>query len=171
MRIMRVEDIKAMRLANQFLASPGKKLEVARALNGVQAQFLSNALHALRIRSGDWKEETAGEGLVKNWTIRGTVHVFAEEDLPLFLHCGDGRDYRRNEWNGYTFWNRRETWSLTPARQKALASVILDALAAGPRTRDELKEICRRETGMTPGEEESMFNQWGGGMFSRGKIK
>lgn len=161
---MTIREIKAMRLANQFLATPGKKLEAVRALNGVQAQFFANAMHALRIRSCDWDEATAGDGLVKNWTVRGTVHVFAEDDLPLFMHCGNGRDYRRNEWSGYSFWNRRDAWALTPERQKTLADTILDALSAGPRTREKLKEICRLRAGMTSAEEDSMFNQWGGGI-------
>ncbi|MBR5366860.1 MAG: winged helix DNA-binding domain-containing protein, partial [Clostridia bacterium] len=82
----------------------------------------------------------------------------------LFMHCGNGRDYRRNEWSGYSFWNRRDAWALTPERQKTLADTILDALSAGPRTREELKEICRLRARMTSAEEDSMFNQWGGGI-------
>ena len=124
---------------------------------------MTNALHSLKIRCCDYDEATVADGLVKNWTVRGTVHVFSREDLPLFIHCNNGADYRKNEWNGYSFWNQRDKWVLTPERQKFLAQVILDALKTQSLTREELKEICR-QNGMTESEESSMFDQWGGGV-------
>ena len=83
---MTLEELKLRRLANQFLIQPSDKLTTVRVLCGVQAQFMKNAVHALKIRSSDWNAETFSDGLVKNWTLRGTMHVFAREDLPLFLH-------------------------------------------------------------------------------------
>lgn len=160
---MTAEELKIRQLTNQYLITPAEKRTVVRDLCGIQSQFMGNAMHSLKIRCTDYAEETVQDDLVKNWTIRGTVHVFAEEDLPLFLHCGNGRDYRRNEWSGYTFWNQRDCWALTPERQKYLSEVILSALEKEPRTREELKQICR-ERGMTSPEESSMFDQWGGGI-------
>ena len=160
---MTKEEIKIRQVTNQYLIEPAEKLRVVKDLCGVQAQFMTNALHSLKIRCSDYDEATVAEGLVKNWTVRGTVHVFAEEDLPLFLHCNNGADYRKNEWNGYSFWNQRDKWALTPERQKFLAEVILEALKKETYTREELKEICR-EAGMTEAEESSMFDQWGGGV-------
>lgn len=160
---MTLDEIRLRRLANQYLLTPADKLTVVRDLCGIQSQFMGNALHSLKIRCRDFDEETVKDGLVKNWTVRGTVHVFAEEDLPLFIHCNNGRDYRRNEWTGYTFWNQREKWALMPQRQKYLSEVILEALAKEDHTREELKQICR-EYGMTPAEESSMFDAWGGGI-------
>lgn len=160
---MTIEEIKIRQLTNQHLILPTDKLTVVQDLCGIQAQFMVNVMHSLKIRSLFYDEGTAGDGLVKNWTVRGTVHVFAETDLPLFMHCNDGKDYRRNQWQGYTFWNQREKWALTPERQKYLAEVILKALEDRPYTREELKEICRAN-GMTEAEEGSMFDQWGGGI-------
>jgi len=160
---MTKEEIKLMQMTNQYLVESDRKLRVVQDLCGVQAQFMTNALHSLKIRCNDFDEATVAEGLVKNWTVRGTVHVFAEEDLPLFMHCNNGADYRRNEWNGYSFWNQRDKWALTPERQSYLAQVILDALKNKSYTREELKEICRA-AGMTEAEESSMFDQWGGGV-------
>ena len=153
---MDIEEIRLRRLAGQHLIAPADTLSVVRDLCGVQAQFMSNALHALRIRSS----EPEGDGLVKNWTIRGTVHVFAESDLPLFIRAGD---YRKNEWSDPNWWNSRPDWALGPERQRYLSDVVLAALAEGPRTREELRELCRAE-GMTPAEEGSMFHPWGGGL-------
>ena len=161
---MTVEELIIHRIESQHLAAPADKLTVVRDLNGVQAQFMSGALHALRIRCGDLDEAAVGDGLVKNWTVRSTLHMFAESDLPLYIHCGEnGEEYRKNEWTGSSFWNRRVKWALTPERQKYFTNVILDALAEGPRTRDELKAICAG-LGMSEGELDSMFDPWGGGL-------
>jgi len=160
---MTKDEIKLRQLTNQYLINTAPKLQVVQDLCGVQAQFMTNALHSLKIRCSDYDEATVADGLVKNWTVRGTVHVFAEKDLPLFIHCNNGADYRKNEWNGYSFWNQRDTWALTPERQSFLSEVILNALKKEPCTREELKEICR-ENGMTESEESSMFDQWGGGI-------
>ena len=160
---MTKDEIKLRQVTNQYLMTPAPKLQVVRDLCGVQAQFMTNALHSLKIRCNDFDEATVADGLVKNWTVRGTVHVFAEDDLPLFIHCNNGNDYHKNEWNGYSFWNQRDKWALTPERQKYLAQVILNALEKKTYTREELKEICQ-EAGMTEPEESSMFDQWGGGV-------
>lgn len=160
---MTIEELKIRQLTNQHLTSPTDKMTVLHDLCGVQAQFMSNAMHSLRIRCFDYREETVKEGLVKNWTVRGTVHVFAEDDLPLFMHCNDGQDYLRNDWHGYSFWNQRDNWSLTPERQAYFVNVILDALKDSERTREELKAVCRQK-GMTEQEESSMFDGWGGGI-------
>jgi len=157
------EEIKIRQMTNQYLIAPSDKLTVVRDLCGVQAQFLVNALHALKIRCNDYDEATVGDGLVKNWTVRGTVHVFAESDLPLFVRCDDGQNYLRNEWSGYRFWNNRDCWALSPERQAFLSEVVLHALEGGPKTRGELKVICR-ENGMTYPEETCMFEPWGGGV-------
>lgn len=124
---------------------------------------MANALHSLKIRCNDYDESSVGRDLVKNRTIRGTVHIFAQDDLPLFIHCNNGKDYRCNKWHGYTFWNQRDKWTLTPERQRYFSEIILDSLARESRTREELKELCR-EQGMTQPEEDSMFDQWGGGI-------
>ena len=166
------EELNVRQLAGQHLITPADKMTVLHDLCGVQAQFMANAMHSLRIRCRGFREDTFGDGLVKNWTVRGTVHVFAEDDLPLFIHCGGGRDYLRNDWHGQSFWNQRDGWALTPERQAYFVDVILQALARSPLTREELKDICRQE-GMTGPEEDSMFHPWGGGirqMCERGFI-
>ncbi len=160
---MTLYELKQIQLYRQHLTHRTDKMTVVKDLCGVQAQFLANALHALKIRCTDYNAATVGDGLVKNWTIRGTLHLFAEEDLPLFLHCSNGRDYRRNEWTAPSFWNQREGWSLTPERQTYFTSVILSVLRQRQHTREELKEICRA-AGMTQPEENSMFDPWGGGI-------
>lgn len=160
---MTIEEIKIRQLTNQYLVTPAEKLTVVRDLCGIQSQFMVNAMHSLKIRCNDFDEATVTDGLVKNWTLRGTVHVFAEDDLPLFIRCNNGADYLSDNFSGHTFWNQRDRWTLTPERQSELSRVIVDAIAKESRTRDRLKEICRAH-GMTDAEEGSMFDPWGGGI-------
>ena len=161
---MTLEELKIRQMTNQYLLSPSDKLTVARDLCGVQAQFMTNALHSLKIRCNDFDERTVPEGLVKNWSVRGTVHVFAESDLPLFIRCNNGEDYRKNEWRGYSYVKDNvRHWALTPERQKYFSDIILSSVSERAYTRDELKEICC-SNGMTKIEEDCMFESWGGGI-------
>lgn len=172
---MDIREIQLRQMTNQYLLSPGEKIQVVRELCGIQCQFMVNAMHSLKIRCKDFDEATVGEGLVKNWTLRGTVHVFANEDLPLFVRCDNATRYRNEEFYGFTTWLRpdgsdiwyneggvcTQVYALTPQRERFFLHVILDALKDGSKTREELKELCR-EAGMTDMEKDAMFNAWGG---------
>ena len=157
------EEIKLRQMTNQYLVNPSKKMTVVKDLCGVQAQFFVNAVHSIRIRTNDFDESTFSDGLVKNWTVRGTVHVFAESDLDLFMHCNKGRDYLNSDWGGYHFESNCDKWALTPQRQKFFSEIIVSYVKNAAQTRDNLKKICR-QNGMTEPEEECMFDSWGGGM-------
>ena len=149
---MTVEELIALRLSRQHLTAPAPGEEICRDLNGIQAQFLSHSRHALAIRGcggPDWNR-----GLVKSWTLRGTIHLFREEDLPLYLHEGRHHTLRPCDTLEADGWITRE-------RKAYFAALILDTLAGGPATRETLREICR-ERGLTEQEEESVFNPWGG---------
>lgn len=112
---MERNELALLRLSNQYLLHAGERMRVLRAMNGFQAQFLSNALHAMRLRCAAYDNAHAADGLVKGWTLRGTMHIFAEADLPLFLHSGC--QYRSRDWTLPSFWNQRPDWALTPQRQ------------------------------------------------------
>lgn len=157
---MDIQEIQLLQLQNNFLLSPAEGKAVVQGLCGLQAQFFPNACHALDIRSINGAETLPH--LVKNWTLRGTMHLFHEADLPLFLaHCGPL--YRLNAWTEKSWWNQRPGWALSPERQAYFTSLLLDALENGPLTREEMKLLCR-EKGMTEGEENSLFDPWGGGI-------
>ena len=98
---MTMDELKQIQLYRQHLTVPADKIPVVRDICGVQCQFLSNAYHSLRIRCRDALDtERWGNGLVKNWSVRGTVHVFAAEDLSVFRY--DDGDYRSNARTGAT---------------------------------------------------------------------
>lgn len=114
---------------------------------------MSAAIHALSIRT-TVPAENLGKNLVKNWTIRGTVHVFAREDLPLFLYHNRTHYLRPVD-------QMVPDEYVTLERKKKFAGVIVEAIGNGIDEREALKELCF-DYGMTQQECESIFNSWGG---------
>lgn len=153
---MTVDELKLLRLKHQYLLNPADSLTVARDLCGLQAQFLGNALHALRLRSTE--PDTAG--LVKSWTLRGTVHLFPEADLPLYRRFhGTAADVRESGWFQWRF--AQENPCVTKERDAYFAQIIVDGIREGCDTREALRLRCR-EMGMTENEERHVFDGWGG---------
>ena len=147
---MTLEEIKLRRLTGQHLLAPSDTQTVAKDLCGVQAQFLSHALHGLSIRC----DEVNTDGLIKSWTNRGTMHLFSADDLPLFLH--DGRTHFLRPMDTL------ESDAYISADRKAyFADMIVDAVARGVDERESLKAVCEK-AGMTESESQSLFNPWGG---------
>lgn len=144
------EEILLRRLWGQHLLSPGDSSAVIQDLCGVQAQFLSHALHGLSIRCHG--VETSE--LIKSWTIRGTMHLFSPEDLPLFLHEGRTHFLRPVD-------TLEEDQYCTASRKACFAEHILAAVAGGTDQRESLKTLCQ-EKGMTETESQSLFDPWGG---------
>lgn len=152
---MNREELLIRRLQGQHLLSPAPSQDVARDLCGLQAQFLRNAVHGLRIRT----DSLSTDGLVKTWTLRGTVHLVPEADLPLYIRCcGTAEDVCRSGWYQ---WTAARGQANPPEREIELAGLLLGALAGGTDTREGLREALRAG-GMTPHEEERAFNPWGG---------
>ena len=147
---MTLEEIKLRRLAGQHLLAPSYTQTVVKDLCGVQAQFLSHALHGLSIRCN----EVNTDGLVKSWTNRGTMHLFSVDDLPLFLHEGRTHFLRPVD----TF----ESDAYITANRKAyFADLIVDAVSQEIDEREALKTVCEK-AGMTASESKSLFDPWGG---------
>ncbi len=147
---MTLEEIILRRLAGQHLLSSGDTQTVVKDLCGVQAQFLSHALHSLSIRCG----EVDTTALVKSWTNRGTMHLFSIDDLPLFLHKGRSHFLRpvdTLEADAY----------MTAERKAYFADLIVDTVAQGTDQREALKTVCEK-AGMTESESKSLFDPWGG---------
>lgn len=144
------EEIMLRQLKGQYLLQPVEGLRGAGDLCGFQAQYMSNALHALRLRSGS----SDSTGLVKSWTLRGTMHIFPERELPLFLHEGRSHYLRPCD--------TMEADEKTGKERKAyFARLVLDSVAEGIGEREMLRQRCFA-AGMTEREEESLFNPWGG---------
>lgn len=154
---MQRDELLALRLDRQHLLSPAGTLEAASDLCGLQAQYLSHALHALRIRTGG----TDTGGLIKTWTLRGTMHLIPERDLPLYIpRQGTAEDVCSTAWYR---WSVKRGQAAEPARERLFARIICEQMARGCTEREALRHVCR-EAGMTQAEETCMFHPWGGVM-------
>jgi len=147
---MTLEEIKLRRLAGQHLLDPADTQTVVKDLCGVQAQFLSHALHGLSIRC----DKINTEGLVKSWSNRGTMHLFSVDDLPLFLHAGRAHFLRPVD-------TLESDAYISSDRKAYFASLIVDAVSQGIDERESLKAVCEK-AGMTQSESKSLFDPWGG---------
>lgn len=147
---MEREEIMLRQLKGQHLLQPAEGLQAAGELCGFQAQYVSNALHALRLRSGS----SDSTGLVKSWTLRGTMHIFPERELPLFLHQGRSHFLRPCD-------TMEADEKISKERKAYFAALVLDSVAEGAGEREQLRQCCLA-AGMTEMEEESLFNPWGG---------
>ena len=146
---------RAILLARQYLTVSGERDAVVRNICGLQAQYMKNVHHGLRIRCGSLPENW-GEGLVKTWTLRGTIHVIAEADLPLFLYRGRNHFLRpvdRPDADEF----------VTAERKQRFAEELVRQIEAGNGDRERLRDCCRA-LGMTEREEQSVFNPWGGAL-------
>lgn len=85
---------------------------------------------------------------MKSWTIRGTLHVFLAEDLPLFLHQG-----RKNKLRPCDTLEADD--KILRERKLFFAEIILKEIEAGNASRDGLKKACAA-CGMTETEEEAV---------------
>ena len=152
---MHMDELMLRRLQGQFLLQRGQSRDVASGLCGLQAQFLRNAVHALRIRT----RALDVSGLVKTWTLRGTVHLVPEDDLPLYIrHPGTAEDVCVSPWY---CWVRSKNFFNPPERERVLARMMADAVASGIDTREALRGYMRAQ-GMTESEEARCFDGWGG---------
>ena len=147
---MEREEIILHRLAAQHLLCKSDTQTAVKDLCGVQAQFLSHALHGLSIRC----KEVSTDGLIKSWTNRGTMHLFSKDDLPLFLHEGRNHFLRPVD-------TLESDAYMSAARKAYFVDVILDGIRQGIDQRDDLKSLCESQ-GMTGAEAKSAFDPWGG---------
>src|SRR4051812_41702428 len=99
------EQVRAWRMEQHFLTARVGRGDFVRAVGrvlGVQAQVMSAAemsigarvdgLRRSDVQRALWEDHT----LVKTWAMRGTIHVFAAEDLPMIVaaRCANGGRHR-----------------------------------------------------------------------------
>lgn len=150
---MTTADLLLRRLHAQHLLSPAAN--PAGDLCGLQAQFLRNAAHALRLRS----IQPDVSGLCKTWTLRGTVHLLPESDLPLYLRrCGTAADVCDSGWYR---WAASRNQANPPDVERHYAQLAVAAIASGVDEREALRAHLR-SCGMSEDEGARLFHPWGG---------
>ncbi len=148
-------------LKNQHLLEKADKSTVVSDLCGLQAQFANNPKYALRIRAGDFREKDWGDGLIKLWSFRSTLHAVKIDEAGLFLSARGVPD----AWDDLR-------WGLEKEIKAYWAEFIYESISEGINGREELKKSCRKK-GMQPEVLEKVFHGWGGllkEMCDRGMI-
>jgi hypothetical protein len=134
------EQVTAWRLAQQGLAPRLGRAgfrEAVQRMIGAQAQVMSAAELAMGARVAGLAREQVQRALwhdrtlVKTWAMRGTIHVFAAEDLPLVVaaRCADGGRYRLHDFLQLGF---------TEAQYDAFLRAVPEVLGEEPMTREAL---------------------------------
>jgi winged helix DNA-binding protein len=157
--------VHAWRVERQLLgrARATSPEEVATALVGVQAQVLSSAALAIALRSKPTRAKAPGTSatstaladrrLVRSWAMRGTLHLFAADDVPTIAAALGGKErWRRPAWLRW--------FGVTEPEMERLIDTIGAVLDDGrPRTRSELAEEIGARLG--PKQGELLLGSWG----------
>ena len=161
--------VDAWRVERQLLGRvrAATPVEVASTLIGVQAQVTSSAALAIALRSGADSGARRGKPqavdataqalkerrLVRSWAMRGTLHLFAADDVPTVAAALGGKDHwRRPAWLRW--------FGVTEPVMDRLIDTIGEVLDDGrPRTRAELADEIGGRLGPKAGE--LLLGSWG----------
>ena len=163
---MEITDWKALVLKKMGFIEPMTAYQICKQHNGVQAQVQSYADAGFLTRmtieefSEPWRLD-----LVRQWSVRGTIHAYLKEEIPLYLY--EGRNYLKPNLHLPS-----RDGKISADEKDYYGSLILEALQSGHKSREELKEVCRRER-LSKEKESSLFDSWGGiiaSLISVGKI-
>jgi hypothetical protein len=140
-------DVTARRMARNLLVKPSPSTaapDVARALCGVHAQILQAAELSIGRRNGSTRSEVqralwVDRTLVKTFGPRGTVHLLATADLPMWTGALSALPSSAPAFP--------EPIRFTPDESEAVIAGIGSALADAELTIDELTEALRERVG------------------------
>lgn len=135
------DEVRRHRLAAQHLTAPlPDAAAVVKAVGGVQAQEWPSARLALRARTRGLTAEDIRHtredqrSVVLTWTMRGTLHLVATDDLDGMLACLGPLFIRKTE-------RRYRQLNLdTDTRQRALDAIREVLAARGPLIRSDLAD-------------------------------
>jgi hypothetical protein len=163
MKSLTWDQVNAWRLAQHGLSPRLKRqdwVEAVRRPGGIQAQVMSAAELAVftrveglspeAIRSALWEERS----LVKTWAMRGTLHLIAASDLPIYVAARSL--HVPGNWAGYFAY-----YGLNPAQQEVYLAAIPQVLGKEPMTRQELAAAIAEETGAPHLGDLILASSWG----------
>lgn len=136
--------LRARRLNAQFLTGHTQSpLDVVRRLAAVQAQNVPAARWAVGVRSsrarlGDVEDLFASGAVLRSWTMRGTLHLVAAEDLGWMLSLTSARQRAAVD-------REARQRGISPHDFDRASAVIVDQVAEhGPTTRAEALSALER---------------------------
>jgi hypothetical protein len=141
------DQVNAWRLAQHGLAPRVGFMDAVKRVIGVQAQVMSAAELALwarvdGVRPADvkaalWRDRR----LVKTWAMRGTLHLFTAEDLPVVVAARNVRETRY--WMKYF-----KAYGISEAEYETFLAAIPQVLGGEPVTREQLAVAAAKRTGI-----------------------
>lgn len=127
---------------------------------GIQAQLLSAAELAIRARVEGVRQQDARDALwkshtiVRTWCMRGTLHLLASSDLPLYVAA------LRSKLAESTRWLQKDG-GVTPLEVSSITEGIGEALFNESLTREELSREVERRTRLNPETRKYLRSAWG----------
>ncbi|HEY6543053.1 MAG TPA: winged helix DNA-binding domain-containing protein [Ktedonobacteraceae bacterium] len=164
MKALQWHQVHAWRLSQHSLSPRLNSRDVVQAVTrtaGIQAQVMSAAELALctrveglsphDVKSALWQDHI----LVKTWAMRGTLHLLAASELPLYVAA---RDWHLNaSWSNYF----AEFGLTTSAQQESFLSAIPHVLEQGLLTRQQLADAVAKHTGISQVRDFILSSSWG----------
>ena len=164
MTVLQWSQVHAWRMSQHGLSlrfSSQDFLQAVSRTGGIQAQVASAAELALctrveglsprDVQAALWQDRT----LVKTWAMRGTLHLLAASELPLYVAA---RDWQHTaSWSNYF----AEFGLTTATQQEAFLSAIPHVLEQGPLTRPQLADAVAKHTGMAQARDFILSESWG----------
>jgi hypothetical protein len=155
--------VHAWRLAQHGLSPRFSSQDFVQAVTrtaGIQAQVMSAAELAVCTRVEGFSPHDVQAAifqdhtLVKTWAMRGTLHVLAARELPLYVAARD--------------WQHTASWStyfaefgLSRAQQEAFLLAVPHVLEQGPLTRLQLADALAKHTGVAHVRDLILSSSWG----------
>lgn len=163
MKSLKWRQVNAWRLSQHCLSPRLKRQDLVKAVTrtgGIQAQVMSAAELALwarvdglsprDVQSALWQERT----LVKTWAMRGTLHLIAASDLPLYV-AARSMHADRNWLKYFTY------YGITPAQYEAFLAAVPQVLGSEPMTREQLAAALARHIGAPELRRLLLSSSWG----------
>lgn len=154
------EQVTAWRLRRSHLtrrAGAAKLVPVVERICGAHAQIMSTVPLALAARMSGLTQERVDAAvqdaeLVKTWAMRGTLHLLAADDLPLYVAVlGPQWDDPGGAW--------LRGFGVTKEQYAAILEGVPRALGARPKTREQLADRLAELGG--PDLRDKLLSGWG----------
>ena len=163
MTALKWQQVHAWRLAQHGISPHFSSRDFVGAVTrtgGIQAQVMSAAELALctrvegfsplEVRAALWQDHV----LVRTWAMRGTLHLLAASELPLYVAARD--------WQNTASWsNYFAEFGLSPAQQDAFLLAVPHVLEQGPLTRLQLADAVAKHIGVARVRDFIVSSSWG----------
>jgi len=153
--------VNAWRLSRHYLVKRARKGEIEKVVSdlcGVQAQVLSYAALAIWARVEDITLEDVQDALwkhhsvVKTWCMRGTLHLLAASDYPVYIAARKMDLVFKRDWL---------TPDVSEEDRERIVNAIHDALDGQILSRERLAEEVVQRLGMTAKMRKHLLSGWG----------